>query len=777
MDTKRIKDRKPCFLKKISKDKWIIILEVILLVGICLLHAIDSRRYGDFNAINGTFQNFNPIRRFLDGQIPYKDFTDYLGMGHLYMGSIFTFLLGSTYQASLYAFDFLAILSLALIFFVVGNCLIKDKKTSLAVTILLVLMVIVKPYVYTNLLAGTKDVKAAVMAARSTGNSARFLRGMILPIVCLLFMVGQLIYKNVVNCVTKKLENKPNNKEKVNKITSVIGLLGVSIIAGFSFIWSNDYGISSCVCLVVMCFLVVLARTRKISKAVLSLLVMVAGIGISIFAFIEIFTLGHFPQWFKFTFNTGDFQSWYYNPPKSYYLFDVDFSFLMILQAVLCVLYLYKVFKDKGSKEVLNRYGVLAFVNMTGFCAVNEYKLLSGGKSREVALSILFATIIFELLFYFKKLNTSAYAKKIVVIVGIAVGFSWVFAEAMNESVYTLFRNKEGVYFEQLGGRLKKMDKDVMRGHDFLNGDKCFSTYASAKEVVEGTYQPTGTDYIIHVLGDESRQDYLNVFKEGKHKYTATIKEGYDEWEYWIQRANWFFYRELFSNWKPVYSTSYETYWVRNSKKENKENTINVKDCVKIVDAGEAVKKIVIDTDKDINGIADVFIDYEVDKKDTIGTLLVFRTMLSVRQTSNEFATDDQFELNMLRKKNKEYIPITVVNGHGEVTLKSMPEANTTLKVSNVSCNRIFKVMFNSLDIIDFRTTKDKDKVVLTIDKIGRNEVIIDKMDKIIIGKDKYKVSKVKKLKRSYELTINTKGKDRITYESFKDSNFVEVCY
>ena len=31
----------------------------------------------------------HPLARLLDGQIPYKDFQDYLGLGHLFIGSLF----------------------------------------------------------------------------------------------------------------------------------------------------------------------------------------------------------------------------------------------------------------------------------------------------------------------------------------------------------------------------------------------------------------------------------------------------------------------------------------------------------------------------------------------------------------------------------------------------------------------------------------------------------------------------------------------------------------
>lgn len=765
MTQKKTKTNKINLFRNIDKDKWIIIFEVVLLLGMCLVHAISQRRYGDFAAINGTFQNFNPIRRFLDGQIPYKDFTDYLGMGHLYMGSFITFLLGGKYQSSLYAFDFLAICSLALIFFVVGNCLIKDKKISLATTIILILLVIIRPYIYSNILVGDEDIETALNGARTTGNSARFLRGMILPIVCLIFLGGQRLYSKIINNV------------KLKKYKNIFGVLGYSLIAGFAFIWSNDYGISCCVCLGIMFFVVVLIRTKKIGKTLLSFLGMIVATVAWIFILVEIVTLGHFGGWFKFTFGSGNYQSWYYNPPKSYYVFDIDLSFLMVLQAVLCVLYLYKVFKNKASKEVLNRYGILAFVNMTGFCAVNEYRILSGGASREVALSLLFATIIFEILFYYKKLDTNAYVKKLVLIIGLAAGFSYLFSEAAEESIFRLFKHKDGVYFEELGGNVKNLGDDMARGHKFLKGENFFSTYASGQEVIEGVYQPSGTDYIIHVLGDDSREHYLKTFTEGKHKYTATIKENYSEWEYWVQRANWFFYRELYTNWTPVYSNGYEVYWKRTNKDEVASNVKKVTNCVKIVENGEGASTLVVDTDEKINGIADVYIDYEVKKTDSIGSLLVFRTMLRVKQMDNNYCEEDDYEFNMLRSKNKEYIPVTIVDGHGEVKLTSEPVSNTTLTVNSASCERVFTCMYSKLETIDFKKAKDKNSVVLVVDKKGRNKTILEKMDKVVIGNEEYSIKDIDKKKETYEIVISTKDKPKVTEDNFAESNYVNVIY
>jgi hypothetical protein len=61
------------------------------------------------------------------------------------------------------------------------------------------------------------------------------------------------------------------------------------------------------------------------------------------------------------------------------------------------------------------RFGIPALMNMTGFCASNEYKLLSGDTAREVALVILFATIIAELLLFITTFHKEIWLKKSII--------------------------------------------------------------------------------------------------------------------------------------------------------------------------------------------------------------------------------------------------------------------------------------------------------------------------------------------------------------------------
>ena len=112
-----------------NKCNWSFLLSMVILVTMCYIHALGTSNHTvNFVPINGTFQNYNPVRRLMSGQIPYRDFQDYLGLGHLYTGSLITLLFGGNYRASLVAFSFLAILSFALLTFAIGTSITKRKE-------------------------------------------------------------------------------------------------------------------------------------------------------------------------------------------------------------------------------------------------------------------------------------------------------------------------------------------------------------------------------------------------------------------------------------------------------------------------------------------------------------------------------------------------------------------------------------------------------------------------------------------------------------------------
>lgn len=669
-----------------DERKLVFTLQILLLFSLCLLHAINAGHYANFFPINGTFQNFNPVRRFLDGQVPYKDFIDYLGLGHLYLGGITSFLFGGDYQGSLQAFSFLTIFSLALIFMVLSYSFFSKKNISLACLNIFLVCLFVMPQIFILL---PSDFEYAIKSSLSVGNSCRFLRGMIMPLSIIALYAGYLFYKKIIfphlNNNTKSALLSFECKQKL----FLYG--GFGFVAGFAFPFSNDFGISCFVCLIICSIFVAFCRERKIKCVLIysafSLLIAL----LSILFFVAILTRGNILNWISSTFGTGGFQFWYYNSSKCFYIFNIDFSFYTILQAIIVLWYGILLYKNRCSKEALKRYGIPAFFNMTSFCALNEYKVLSGGMLVEVAYTVLVLTIVFEFLLFLKTISSKelkvSYSKA-VIILSLILSISCFCYNFFNVIVDAI-SNKNGTYIEELGGNLTEHVDDLQKAHDFLNGKKVFATYASAQEVFSGYYQPSGYDYIIHVLGDRAREDYLASFKKEDFSYVATIKESFTVWENWVIRANWFFYRELFETYHPVFETSYQLYWGKNNELNNNIIKDGINLTVEKID--EKTQKIIVSCDKSVQGVADVYIDYSVDKVKGFESLVTIQTCLKVETVDKNFKGDDYFyNSNYLKAKSAEYIPIVIKDGFGEVVLTSNPNRGTNLILKEASCERIF---------------------------------------------------------------------------------------
>lgn len=688
----RIKNR---IWKTILENK-VFILGVVLMVLICLIHTFKEASFANFVPINGTFQNYNPVRRFLAGQIPFKDYADYLGVGHLYLGTLFTILFGGSYQSSLYAFAFLTFSGFALFILLISWVVLKNKEKAIVFTTTLLTVILIVPIFFEDIMANSNGLLKALHYALMPGNSARMMRGTILVYACIMICCGYFFY-------TKWIQNKEF------KFKKYLPYIYIALVAGVSFSWSNDYGIGSWLCLILMNAFLAFSRERKLISAIMVLLASIPISIASLFIVVEILTFGNLKGWLTFTFGTGGYQSWFFNNNyyRSYYLFDVDFSFVMLVQGLLVLIYLKKLFDARGTLEACRRYGILAFINMACFAVVNEYRLISNGQLYEVALTVLLLTILVELCNVLSSLIESQQLRRNLVIGSVVLSLAWI-SSTMKELVTTKFFGQSGTYVAQMGGYMTKLNNDLYAAHAFLNGEDFFSTYATAQELMEGKFQPTGTDYIIHALGDKQRQDYLDAFKKGTFKYAATIRDDYTDWSFWMRRANWFFYRELYQNWHPVYANTYETYWERNTNGET--NTIHDGITLKVTEINSTSQKIeVICDDSTVNGMADVYVDYRVDKKGNLSSKVMFRRELEVKNTGKLYPAGGEFyDHNHLRPVSAEYIPVEISNGHGEVTITSQPSHSTILTVNEVKCDAIYSVSSRYIPLLSTNVEKNQ---------------------------------------------------------------------
>lgn len=635
--------------------------------------------------MNGTFQNYNPIRRFLDGQIPFLDFYDYLGLGHMYSGVFVSLFMGNTYQDSLVIFEFLTIICFSLFSLVIGKCILKKYITASIFTISILFATM-----NFESFGSLNDLRSVL----TPGNSARLIRGMCLPLSTIIFL---LCVKNW--ALIKKLLSKLNDSE-------IIAIL-VGITSGISILWSNDYGFSAvgAITLLAAVQFILTLHNNKLKKREICIAyikytaIFSFSMIISFFIFGEILTYGNLHNWLKITIGIGQYQNWYYNSGPNFYIYNLDLSSATVLQILVSIYYIISYQKKGWSLSTVERYVIPAFLNITCVVAVQQYKLFSGGYNYQVAYTVLFITIFYEFCnFLGKQLQINMSEKRLrqfligALIIAVALPCHKIYKEIKEER-----KPHIGIHIKELDGYLTKYGNELKTTKNLLKDKVFFSEYATAQEVVNNTYQPSGYDYIIHVLGDQQREQYLKTFKTLNIDYAITVNKNVNPYTYWAERANWFWFRELYKNWQQVYKNQLEVVW----KKSDKPNTIKGKFDVKITKQNHNSYELSLDLNEKITGFADVLIDYKVSRRSRLSSFFVIKTVLKVQNQKNiecpsfyrEYDLNKYerafYESNFLRPFGREYIPLKIVNGKGSILVTSQPEKNTNLTIHEVKCDEI----------------------------------------------------------------------------------------
>lgn len=130
--------------------------------------------------------------------------------------------------------------------------------------------------------------------------------------------------------------------------------------------------------------------------------------------------------------------------------------------------------------------------------------------------------------------------------------------------------DRKEVYTPALGGCLLQHRAEGLRRLASVTNDSpdVFSTYSSAFDVMAGAFNSSGSDYIIHALGDEWRARYEGILAQAKHEYITTIREDFTPWESWVRRTNWGSYVGIVSRYHAVAATDYNVLWKRSAAPE-----------------------------------------------------------------------------------------------------------------------------------------------------------------------------------------------------------------
>ncbi|RRJ62202.1 hypothetical protein EHV15_03995 [Paenibacillus oralis] len=676
--------------KNISLNSLFNLLMVISIIGICVLAGIKRIYLSDFVPINGDFQTYNGLRRLLDGQIPFKDFYFYLGLGPLYLNSFFLLLFGNNFTNSLFVTNFITALMFSIAILVV--LMLNRVKNSNALII---------TFIITALGLGIKDPhnfyvffeRINFLYYVFPGVSLRMQRAFLPFFIALLFL---LLDKRI-----KWLDNEIIR----------VGLLG--LLSGSCLLWSNDYGISVCLAISYIFFLTKFHLNLTFMK---QFLIYILGAFLGAVFLVLLFTWGNLYNWIDYNFfGVAKDQFWYYErnaTSKFLVLTDLPINFEIVCGILMSLFLSYKVRKGKATKKEI----LLLLVMLSTLLAGYAYAIGSLKEGQFIPFYLIFYISVFSIILNYIK-SIHFINKKLAVFIKIFIPIMVLFflVPKISISINQLHENR-GVYVKELGGNLSQYGESLqLVAKYFVSDGELFSTYSSALDVMSDKFQPSGIDYLIHVLGDQYREKYLKSFHENRPRYVTTIREDYTQWEYWVKRENWFFYREFLKNYKPIAVTEYNILWEKTNKDMLVKATV---EDLKVTQVSENTVEIYVKTNPKItNAVADVTINYSShwNKKRWKG--LGVRKIVNV---SDGWNIEGQGNYNIPEEHSNYAIPIRIIDGEGVVQITSYPTDLTNIAVEYANINNFYIDKIN-YDIVkenmltDVRLKNAYDKDIVTI--------------------------------------------------------------
>ncbi len=697
---------------KINKNKVEYVLIIIILIILAVIVGINRIKTSDFNPINGDFQNYNPVRRFLDGQIPFKDFAVYLGTGQLMVLSIILLIIGNNFTASLFASNMITMLFFELTVVMISYFILKDKKKALYVALFMSLINIIRPQII-NIL--NSEFIQALSFGISPQNSARLIRMAISPIMVLL------IY------ISLKFIDKSKN-EFIIKHKDIIKKIIFPIFSGLTILWSNDGGIATYISISFIYFILLIKQYKKDIKQIIKYTFFYIGISVITFMLaLCVITRGNVINWFKFNFGVSSYQKWYYEsaPGKTNYsLIDMDMGLFNIIMILISIYYIYKIFKTEDKHTIIS-YAMLDIMILASIISAYIYQIGSGGMSKDMLNLILLIIIVSYIFKILQEINKKQILNHIFKVGIFIISFATVFSNFGSELKNVKNRNTSLVYIEELGGYFSKYGNSIKLAMERIGNEKVFSTY-------------------------------------------ATVDRDFNTYRYWVKNSNWFFYRELYKDYKPVFATEYNVFFEKNNNKVIDKNEAKIE----LKKQNDTKYTITVTTnDPKFNGMVDVKLSYKSEfTKSFFKTLDISKYVYVEDITGSEADNNKNINYNIPSNSDEYYIPITVLNGKGTVNITSYPIKDTKLNIKSAEIMNIYDVMFKYCVASENKAASEN---VIYINNTEENKVILDGVKAIKINDIEEQI--INKDYTSDNKFIELQLEKNVNVKNFAYPNFFEV--
>ena len=702
---------KNCKILFSNKEFVVRLIFLGIIFSLVLINGLKSLKSSDFYVTNGSFQNYNIVRRILDGQAPFKDFAVYLGLGHALILSIPQFFFGNNFAAHLVISNCIVLLCFALFCYSISRIILKDSLKSVILTLMLCffsILISLKPVFFEKIMNNT--ILNVFNLGTKIGNSALIIRLVIIAIMLILLP----------NLLEKRLLwlNDFNYKKE-----TLIGL-----IAGMSILWSNDGGISWFLSFSLIYALLQIKYKGVSLKLLKSTILYIACSIVSLFIISFVVTRGNPLAYFEKMIGIGSYQKWFYEDLKPTSILEYNLNFYTGISIFLIVFFMIKFIRSKLNDSKMMTYFWISVTLFSLFIQTTTY-FFSSGSSRNNG--VMYLSVFIVLISYFlkqllnqlikHKFDENSQNSRL------TLSYSWIFIVLSICLIVILPKtflshlspryNHSGQMFLQKLGWLNSPDPNqIKRTIDFLGNDKVFSTYASAVESLTEQFQPSGFDYIINVMGDKQRIKYMKSFNTDNFRYAVTIHPSI-AWGDWIISANWFFHRELYMNYLPVFENGYQVYWERKNGQTNEgKKELAIK--FEIIEISDSEIRIKVKTDTKENGILDTRIEHSLKFKQFFKNLDFQKSMTwndlgvsAVRKSQDSnFRKNPGLNIGMNPSSNSNisYFPITLVNGSGTVLIRAVPKNNVKINIQKFEILNFFdKTDINlvTTDEIDFFLT------------------------------------------------------------------------
>ncbi len=650
-----------------------------------------AEEYAEFDVnqyMQQMFDMFNgPVRHLLAGQVPYRDFTVYLGAGELYSVGGLLLVLGNSFGRSMLATNFCTWFYFELL--VLAVCLVVIGTARAARAAALALCSVFFAYVQGANLPFAGQVNTLLSYAAANGNSARMMRSAALTLAVLVILLGLHFWQ----------------QDTSRRLLAPAVL--VPFAAGFFVPWSNDMGGAAYISIALGYGLYLIRLYRSsIGKIVVQTLryivTSVVGLGVSVL----LISWGHPLAWLRQTRGTSAYQTWYYGNTLSdrvCSVADLHWPGAAVFCLAAALAFAIGIFACRSKRSAVLAAG--GFALTLGMVLWNLlYGMVSAsnngptGGAAALAAVLAPACIIKAVLLVCQKAKLPQVTARIVP-AGCAVLGAAMLAVGMAGQVQTRIGGHEGYTFvPELGGWIGDQAEKLATEKELTAGKQLFGTYSSALEAMTGQLQPTGTDYIIHALGDRQRLAYLQTFQQGNFDMVVTPSPKVAPPERWSRNANWWFYRELYRYWQPVANTfqsgGMHLFWERTGT----DNNLNVETATTIAPQGDGTVLVTVTAaDADFCGVADVTLHYGLVSSDSMDHPFDRQFLHVTCVTENELCAAAERDTNqgdfyLPTDRDSYEVPITISNGVGQILLTAKSGSGTVYpQVNAVEVNATYQ--------------------------------------------------------------------------------------